>query len=149
MNEAITQRYQQVCSDLEMLSKRHGRGQGDVGLVAVSKTFPREDIEQVIKLGQRIFGENRVQELQDKWVGLKQQYPQCRVHLIGPLQSNKVRKAVQIADVIEAVDRVDLVDRIVRIAGEEGRAPDLFVQVNIGEEAQKAGCLPSQSGRLG
>ncbi len=144
MNEAITQRYQQVCSDLEMLSKRHGRGQGDVGLVAVSKTFPSDDIEQVIKLGQRIFGENRVQELQDKWVGLKQQYPQCRVHLIGPLQSNKVRKAVQIADVIETVDRVDLVDRIVRIAGEEGRAPELFVQVNIGEEAQKAGCLPSQ-----
>ena len=144
MNEAITQRYQQVCSDLEILSKRHGRDQGDVGLVAVSKTFPSNDIAQVIELGQRIFGENRVQELQDKWVGLKQQYPECRVHLIGPLQSNKVRKAVQIADVIETVDRVDLVDRIVRIAGEEGRAPDLFVQVNIGEEPQKAGCLPSQ-----
>ncbi len=149
MNEAITQRYQQVCSDLEMLSKRHGRGQGDVGLVAVSKTFPREDIEQVIKLGQRIFGENRVQELQDKWVGLKQQYPQCRVHLIGPLQSNKVRKAVQIADVIEAVDRVDLVDRIVRIAGEEGARARSLCSGQYWRGSTKSRLPSIQAGRIG
>lgn len=143
MDDAIAQRYQDILSGLDQLAKRHERDREDVVLVAVSKTFPSETIEHVVQLGQSIFGENRVQELQDKWVGLKQKYPDCRVHLIGPLQSNKVRKAVQIADVIETVDRVDLVDRIVRISAEEERLPDLFVQVNIGEEPQKAGCLPS------
>jgi Predicted enzyme with a TIM-barrel fold len=126
MDDAIAQRYQDILSGLDQLAKRHERDREDVVLVAVSKTFPSETIEHVVQLGQRIFGENRVQELQDKWVGLKQKYPDCRVHLIGPLQSNKVRKAVQIADVIETVDRVDLVDRIVRISAEEERLPDLF-----------------------
>jgi len=122
-----------------------GRGPAEVQLVAVSKTHGADRIRPVILAGQRVFGENRVQEAEGKWPELKAEFPQVRLHLIGPLQSNKVRHAVQLFDVIETVDNAKLASRLVRIMDEEGRHPDCFVQVNTGDESQKAGVAPDEA----
>lgn len=113
-----------------------------VQLVAVSKTKPIEVIKQALDAGQRIFGENKIQEAQEKWPMLKQQYQDVELHLIGPLQTNKVRKALQLFDVIEVLDRPKLAQAIARISKEEQRYPKLYIQVNIGMEPQKAGIMP-------
>jgi pyridoxal phosphate enzyme (YggS family) len=113
-----------------------------VGLVAVSKTKPVEEIRPVIAAGQRVFGENRVQEAQSKWPSLKAETPDLELHLIGPLQSNKTADAVALFDVIQTVDREKIAREIAREIKKQGRAPGLFIQVNTGSEPQKAGIEP-------
>jgi PLP dependent protein len=112
----------------------------DVTLIAVSKTQPVEAIIPLIDAGQRIFGENRVQEAQDKWPELKQAYPGLSLHLIGQLQSNKAEDAVALFDVIHSVDRPSLMMALAKAQDKLGKRPRCFIQVNIGDEAQKGGC---------
>ncbi|MDQ0503584.1 YggS family pyridoxal phosphate-dependent enzyme [Xanthobacter agilis] len=114
----------------------------DVTLIAVSKTFPADAVRPVLEAGQRVFGENRVQEAQAKWPELRAAFPDARVHLIGPLQSNKVREAVELFDAIHTVDRPKIAAAIAAEQARTGRALELFVQVNTGAEPQKAGVLP-------
>ena len=115
---------------------------GSAKLVAVSKTFSATEIEPVISAGQRIFGENRVQEAQGKWPGLRLKYPDLELHLIGPLQSNKAAEAVALFDVIQTIDRPKIAEAIAKACTRQGRALRCFVQVNTGREPQKAGVLP-------
>ena len=118
------------------------RDPASVTLVAISKTFPAEAIVPVIAQGQRVFGENRVQETQGKWPALKEQYPGMELHLVGPLQSNKAKEAVQLFDVLHAVDRPSICAALAKEIQKQGRAPKLLVEINTGAEPQKAGVLP-------
>ena len=122
-----------------------GRDPAAVTLVAVGKTFPADHMLPALNAGQRAFGENRVQEAEEKWPGLRTRFPDLRLHLIGPLQSNKVRKAVDVFDVIETVDRPKLARALANVMAETGRRPDCFIQVNTGAEDQKAGVLPQHA----
>lgn len=122
-----------------------GRDPASVSLVAVSKTFEAEDIEPVLAAGHRLFGENRVQEAKAKWPALKARYPGCEVHLIGPLQSNKVREAVELFDCIHSIDRPKIADVVAAELARAGKAIPLFVQVNTGKEPQKAGIPPGEA----
>ena len=122
-----------------------GRAPDSTSLVAVSKTFPADHIRPALAAGQRVFGENRVQEAMEKWPGLRIDYPATRLHLIGPLQTNKTRDAVALFDVIETVDRPKLAAALRREIDRAGRAPDCFVEVNTGGEAQKAGLAPDRA----
>ncbi len=122
-----------------------GRDPGAVTLVAVSKTFPGEDIVPVLAAGQRVFGENRVQEAKAKWPALRERFAGVELHLIGPLQSNKARDAVALFDVIETVDRESLAVELGKEIARVGRTPRLLVQVNTGEEPQKAGIPPREA----
>lgn len=115
------------------------RDSGEVTLVAVSKTRSADEIAALIEAGQRDFGESRVQEAEAKWTGLLQQHPDVRLHCIGRLQSNKAEAAVRLFDVIHSLDRPSLLDALVGAAGKTGRCPQVFVQVNVGEEEQKGG----------
>jgi pyridoxal phosphate enzyme (YggS family) len=119
-----------------------GREPATVTLVAVSKTFPPEAIEPVLAAGQRVFGENRVQEAKQKWPELCARHPGTKLHLIGPLQSNKAREAVALFDAIHAVDRPSLCEALAKEIARQERRPLLFVEVNTGAEPQKAGVLP-------
>ncbi len=119
-----------------------GRDPGGVTVVAVSKTFGADAIEPVIAAGQAVFGENRVQEASAKWPALLQRHACLKLHMIGPLQSNKAREAVRLFDAIHTVDRPTLCAALAREISRQGRAPLLFVEVNTGAEAQKAGVLP-------
>ncbi len=121
------------------------RSAGSIELVAVSKTFEANAIRPVIAAGQRVFGENRVQEALSKWPELKQQTPDVVLHLIGPLQTNKVADAVGLFDCIETLDRPKLARVLKKEIDRLGRTPELFVQVNTGAEAQKAGVLPEET----
>jgi pyridoxal phosphate enzyme (YggS family) len=123
----------------------NGRDPADVALIAISKVQPPERVEAVLDAGHRTFGENRVQEAQSKWPAWKERYDDVDLHLVGPLQSNKVRAAIQLFDAIHSVDSLKLARRIADIAGQEGRSPDIFLQVNTGEEPQKAGVLPAEA----
>jgi len=116
------------------------RDAGEVTLIAVSKTQPAEAIEALIAQGQRDFGENRVQEAQAKWPALRSRHPNLRLHLIGRLQSNKAVEALALFDSVHSVDRPSLVAALARAMAKTGRRPDCFIQVNIGDEAQKGGC---------
>jgi pyridoxal phosphate enzyme (YggS family) len=140
----ITQNYNEVMSRIAAAAGRVGRQTEDITLVAVSKTFGPEDIEPVLQIPHRTFGENRVQESYGKWPELKSRYPDTVLHLIGPLQSNKAREAVSLFDCIETLDR----EKLARTLGKEiqaaGKAPELFVQVNTGLEPQKAGIEPQE-----
>ncbi|AZO10771.1 MULTISPECIES: YggS family pyridoxal phosphate-dependent enzyme [unclassified Mesorhizobium] len=124
------------------------REPGAVTLVAVSKTFAAEDIRPVIDAGQRVFGENRVQEAQAKWPALRDAFPDIELHLIGPLQSNKAREAVALFDVIETVDREKIAAELAKEIARQDRAPRLYVQVNTGSEPQKAGIEPREAVRF-
>jgi PLP dependent protein len=117
-------------------------------LVAVSKTVPEFGIREAIVAGQRLFGENRVQEAQAKFPTLKSEFPDLELHLIGPLQTNKVKEAVALFDVIQSLDRVKLADALAAECDKSGRCPLLFLQVNTGEEPQKAGVLPGEAASL-
>ncbi|WP_374284068.1 YggS family pyridoxal phosphate-dependent enzyme [Novosphingobium sp.] len=117
-----------------------GRQAGDVTLVAVSKTHPAEAIEPLLAAGQRVFGENRVQEAQAKWPALRERYPDIELHLVGQLQSNKAEDAVALFDCIHSVDRPSLVSALAKAMDKAGRRVPCFVQVNIGAEEQKGGC---------
>jgi len=122
-----------------------GREPDSVTLVAVSKVQPAERIEAVLREGQRIFGENRVQEAQGRWPALRERFPGIELHLIGPLQTNKVRAAVDLFDVIESVDRPKLARKLADVFAETGRSLPCYVQVNTGEEPQKAGIAPAEA----
>ena len=119
-----------------------GRAAGSVKLIAVSKVQPDARVRAVLEEGHRSFGENRVQEAAGKWPGFREDFDGIDLHIIGPLQSNKVRQAVELAEAIHTVDRPKLAKTIARLAQEIGRCPDLFIQVNTGEEEQKAGVMP-------
>tara|TARA_R110000787_G_scaffold32348_13_gene85360 strand:+ start:875 stop:1546 length:672 start_codon:yes stop_codon:yes gene_type:complete len=122
-----------------------GRESGAVRLVAVSKTKSADEIRPVIEAGQRVFGENRVQEAQSKWPGLKAEAQRIELHLIGPLQSNKTADAVALFDVIQSVDREKIAREIARETKKQDRHPGLYVQVNTGSEPQKAGIEPEEA----
>ncbi len=121
------------------------RERTSVILVAVSKTFDAGAIEPIIKAGQRVFGENRVQEAKAKWPGLMSSYSGLSLHLIGPLQSNKAREAVALFDAIHSVDRPSLCEALAKEFRTQTRRPELFVQINTGEEPQKAGVAPAEA----
>ncbi|MCZ4261469.1 YggS family pyridoxal phosphate-dependent enzyme [Limimaricola sp. G21655-S1] len=122
-----------------------GRDPADVTLVAVSKMQPESRVLPVLEAGQRVFGENRVQEAQSRWGALAPRFPGTELHIIGPLQTNKARAAMEIAHAIHSLDRPRLAETLARLAQELGRCPQLFVQVNTGEEPQKAGVLPAET----
>jgi pyridoxal phosphate enzyme (YggS family) len=122
-----------------------GRDPDSVTLIAVSKTFGSDAIEPVIAAGQRVFGENRVQEAKSKWPALKEAHPDVALHLIGPLQSNKTKEAVALFDAIHSVDRASLCETLQKEIARAGRAPALFVEINTGAEPQKAGILPEHA----
>jgi pyridoxal phosphate enzyme (YggS family) len=136
---------QEVKRDIAEAARGSGRDPDEVKLVAVTKTVPEATIEEAIAAGQRIFGENRVQEARAKWPALKARHPNVELHLIGPLQTNKARDAVSLFDVIETLDRPKLAAALAGEFERSGRRPRLFVQVNTGEEQQKAGVLPSET----
>ena len=127
---------------------KQGRDPGDVTLIAVSKVQPLDRVEAVLEAGHRVFGENRVQEAEGKWPDFKARFPGVELHLIGPLQTNKARAAMKLFDAIHSVDRAKLARTIARIADEEGTCPDLFVQVNTGDETQKAGVSVDEADAL-
>ena len=122
-----------------------GRAPGSVELIAVSKVQPLERVEAVLEQGHRLFGENKVQEARGKWPEFMSRFEGVSVHLIGPLQTNKARQAMELFSAIHSVDRPKLATTIARLAQEMGQCPDLFLQVNTGEEPQKAGVLPAEA----
>jgi pyridoxal phosphate enzyme (YggS family) len=124
------------------------RAAPETRLVAVSKTVDESGIRAALKAGQRLFGENRVQEAESKFPGLKRDYPDLELHLIGPLQTNKVKEALALFDAIETLDRVKLADALAAARDKTGLCPKLFIQVNTGEEPQKAGVLPAEVAQL-
>jgi pyridoxal phosphate enzyme (YggS family) len=142
------ERRERILARIERAASLAKRDAADVRLIAVSKGRTAEDIEALVDAGQREFGENRVQEALAKWPSLLAQHPDIRLHAIGRLQSNKAAEAVKLFDSIHSVDRRSLVDALVKEAAKSGRAPNLYVQVNIGEEEQKGGCAISEVGDL-
>jgi len=126
-------------------AREAGRDPAGVTLVAVSKVQPLERIEAVLEEGHRVFGENRVQEAASKWPDFRVRYPDIRLHLVGPLQTNKVRQAVELFDAIETVDRPKLARKLAEVFAETGRTLPCYIQVNTGEEPQKAGVLPADA----
>jgi pyridoxal phosphate enzyme (YggS family) len=124
------------------------RDPASVSLVAVTKTFGPDDIVPVLDAGHRTFGENRVQEAKSKWPALRERYPNVDLHLIGPLQSNKAREAVQLFDAIHTIDRPKIAEAIAQETTRQGKRLQLFLQVNTGEEPQKAGVMPKETGSL-
>ena len=122
-----------------------GRPVGDTTLIAVSKMQPDERVAEVLEQGHRVFGENWVQEAASKWPGFRERFDGIKLHIIGPLQTNKARQAMELADVIHTLDRSKLANALARLAQEMGQCPDLFIQVNTGEEPQKAGILPADT----
>lgn len=139
---SVEQRLGEVRSKIIMAAREAGREPDSITLVAVSKTFDAPDIQPAIDAGQRVFGENRVQEAQGKWPGLKAKAPDIELHLIGPLQSNKAADAVALFDVIESVDREKIARALaVEMAAQE-RSLRVYIQVNTGMEPQKAGIAP-------
>ena len=135
----------EITEAIAKAEKDAGRAPGSVSLIAVSKKQPDARVQEVLDEGHRVFGENRVQEAAGKWPGFRETYNGIELHIIGPLQSNKVRQAMELAQAIHSVDRPKLAQTIARIAQEEGHCPDLFIQVNTGEEEQKAGILPKDA----
>lgn len=135
----------EIISRMHAAEARAGRPQGSVELIAVSKVQPPDRVEQVLEQGQRVFGENYVQESAGKWPAWRLKYPEVKLHMIGPLQTNKAKVAVEIFDAIHTVDRPSLAERLIRLADTSGLAPEVFIQVNTGAEPQKAGILPDQT----
>lgn len=131
--------YQDIINEIEFTIKKEDRAAADVNLVVVSKTFAAEDIKPILEQGARVFGENRVQEAVAKWPELKTLYNEVKLHLIGPLQSNKTAEAVALFDVIHTVDRKKIADYIATEQVKQNKQLELFIQVNIGDEPQKAG----------
>jgi PLP dependent protein len=134
-----------VEQEIDRACKQARRDRASVTLIAVSKTFGADPITSVIKAGQRVFGENRVQEAKAKWPGLMSAYPGVVLHLIGPLQSNKAKEAVALFDAIHSVDRPSVCQALAKEIDSQQKRPQLFVQLNTGEEPQKAGVAPGQA----
>jgi pyridoxal phosphate enzyme (YggS family) len=121
------------------------RMQGETKLIAVSKVQPDARVQAILEQGHRVFGENRVQEAAGKWPAFREQFQGVELHIIGPLQTNKARQAMELADAIHTLDRPKLAKTFARLAQEMGQCPDLYIQVNTGEEPQKAGVVPAQA----
>ena len=143
MNTAL-ERLVTVKLHMAMAEAKAKRAKGETALIAVSKTFEAGDIRPLLQAGHRVFGENRVQEAQGKWPALKAEFESVKLHLIGPLQSNKAKEAVALFDVIETVDREKVAEALAIEIKKQDRHPKLFVQVNTGLEEQKAGIPPRQ-----
>jgi pyridoxal phosphate enzyme (YggS family) len=135
----------QVEQDIARACKEARRERTSVTLIAVSKTFDATAIAPVIDAGQRVFGENRVQEAKSKWPPLVSAHPGIALHLIGPLQSNKAREAVALFDAIHSVDRPSICEALAKEINSQNKQPELFVQINTGEEPQKAGIAPGEA----
>ncbi len=144
MSDAVAQ-LEEVRANIARAEREAGRPAGSVALVAVSKTFDADAIRPVLAAGQRVFGENRVQEAQAKWPGLRQEFPGIELHLIGPLQSNKAKEAVALFDVVETVDREKIAAELAKEIARQGKVLRLYVQVNTGLEPQKAGIGPREA----
>ncbi|WP_300070695.1 YggS family pyridoxal phosphate-dependent enzyme [uncultured Ruegeria sp.] len=136
---------QDITARIAKAETSSGRSDGSVKLIAVSKVQPNERVQAVLEQGHRCFGENRVQEAAGKWPAFKEQYSDIDLHLIGPLQTNKARQAMELCNAIHSVDRPKLAKTLARLAQEIGSCPNLFIQVNTGEEDQKAGILPADA----
>lgn len=136
---------QEITARIAKAEAAAGRPKGSVRLIAVSKVQPNDRVEAVLKQGHRCFGENRVQEAAGKWPAFRESFPDIDLHLIGPLQTNKARQAMELCNAIHSVDRPKLAKTLARLAQELGQCPDLFIQVNTGEEAQKAGVMPAEA----
>ncbi|MHA6730984.1 YggS family pyridoxal phosphate-dependent enzyme [Devosia sp. A369] len=145
MDSAAAERLADITTRIAHAQARFGAPPEKVELVAVSKTFHAAEIEPFLAAGQRVFGENRVQEAKDKWPALREAYPDVELHLIGPLQTNKAREAVALFDVIQTVDREKLASMLAAEMALAGRNLPCFVQVNIGLEPQKAGITPAEA----
>lgn len=145
MVTTIAENLAAVKARIESEARTAGRDPATVGLVAVSKTHDAETVAEALRTGHRRFGENRVQEAEAKWPGLRDAFPGIELHLIGPLQTNKVKEALALFDVIETLDRPKLAEALVRARDAGARLPRLFVQVNTGCEEQKAGVLPQEA----
>ncbi|NHN84456.1 YggS family pyridoxal phosphate-dependent enzyme [Acetobacter musti] len=147
-DNAVAGALARVRSEIEAAAITAGRDAKSVDLVAVSKFHPVEAAEAALAAGQRIFGENRVQEAAGKFPVLRTRYPDLRLHLIGGLQTNKAREAVRLADVIESLDRLSLADALMKAADQEGRLPELLIEVNTGDEPQKFGVPREEADRF-
>ncbi len=148
MNASVKDRLDSVRAAIERAAAANGREAANITLIAVSKTIPAEKIEDALAAGHRVFGENRVQEAKAKWPALKARFPDMELHLIGPLQTNKVREALALADAIHALDRESLAATLAKEIARAGRHPQLFVEVNTGNEASKAGVAPAEADRF-
>ena len=145
---AAAQRLADIRARIVKAAALDNRSPDDITLIAVTKGREVPEIEPLIAAGQRDFGESRVQEAQAKWPALLARHPGIRLHAIGRLQSNKAEEAVRLFDVIHSLDRMSLLDALVRAAGKAGTNPGLYVQVNIGDEAQKGGCAIAETAAL-
>jgi PLP dependent protein len=144
-HERAVDRLKRVKDEIAAAAKAANRNPEGVKLVAVSKTFDADAVRPVIEAGQRVFGENRVQEAERKWPPLRTELPDVKLHLIGPLQSNKAKEAVAFFDAIHTIDREKIARAVADEMAKQGRSPELFVQVNTGEEPQKAGVMPREA----
>lgn len=137
----ISENIAQINRKIATAARDHGREPSAITLVAVSKQQPEDRIGAALEAGLRVFGENRVQEAQERWAARRAQYPDLRLHLIGPLQTNKAQDAVELFDVIETVDRIKLADALKTAMDRLGKTPACLIQINTGAEEQKAGVL--------
>ena len=135
----------EITARIHKAEEAAGRPVGATKLIAVSKVQPNERVEAVLEEGHRLFGENKVQEAAGKWPDFRERFDGVEVHLLGPLQTNKARQAMQLFEAIHSVDRPKLAKTLARLAQEMGQCPELFIQVNTGEEPQKAGVLPGEA----
>ncbi|MDA8741525.1 YggS family pyridoxal phosphate-dependent enzyme [Amylibacter sp.] len=134
-----------INSKIKQAEKSSGKTIGSTQLIAVSKVQPNERVLNVLEQGHRVFGENKVQEAQGKWPPFRENFSNVKVHLIGPLQSNKVKQAVELFDAIHTVDRLKLAQKLSNEIQAQGKAPEMFIQINTGEEKQKSGIIPSEA----
>jgi pyridoxal phosphate enzyme (YggS family) len=136
---------QEITARIEAEERRVGREIGSTSLIAVSKVQPNERVEAVLEQGHRIFGENKVQEAAGKWPAFRERFDGVELHLLGPLQTNKTKQAMELFDVIHSVDRPKLARKLASLRDELGHCPDLFIQINTGKEPQKAGAMPEEA----
>lgn len=143
--DEITARLQTIRARIDAQAIDRGRDPADVALMAISKTQPAEAVAEALAAGQRLFGENKVQEAQSKFPALLERHPDARLHLVGPLQTNKARDAVELFHAIQSLDRPKLAEALAREMDRTGKRPDCLIQVNTGEEPQKAGVVPDEA----
>ncbi len=144
-NSDIAANLAEIQQNIDTACAAVGRESSDVTLICVSKNHDAEHVRNALIEGRRVFGENRVQEAAGKWPRLRDEFPDIELHLIGPLQTNKLKDAVALFDVIETVDRPKLANALAKHRGNTGECPDLYIQINIGEEPQKAGIAPADA----
>ncbi|MDE0968786.1 MAG: YggS family pyridoxal phosphate-dependent enzyme [Octadecabacter sp.] len=130
---------------IKIAEAKSGRSDGSTKLIAVSKVQPNERVQMILEQGHHIYGENRVQEATAKWPAFREQFDGIELHIIGPLQTNKARAAMELAQAIHTLDRIKLAHTFARLAQEMGACPDIYIQVNTGAEPQKAGVLPANA----